>query len=98
MASRATPQEGDENATGKSQGWIRGTTCIRQVEGGGRASAREGSHSLGGHGLLLEGDEGHPQRPLLDPALLLRDPLGQPVLQARVVSDGVLLPADTPPR
>lgn len=65
---------------------------------GGRASAREGSHSLGGHGLLLEGDEGHPQRPLLDPALLLRDPLGQPVLQARVVSDGVLLPADTPPR
>lgn len=54
-------------------------------------------HSLGGHGLLLEGDEGHPQGLVLDPALLLCDPPHELVLHASVVRDGVLLPEDTPP-
>lgn len=54
-------------------------------------------YSLGGHGLLLEGDEGQSQGLVLDPALLLRDPLHQPGLQARVVCNGILLPEDTPP-
>lgn len=54
-------------------------------------------HSLGGHGLLLEGDEGHSQGLVLDPAFLLCDPLHQPVLHARVVGDGVLLLEDTTP-
>lgn len=63
-----------------------------------RSQPRKGlGHSLGGHGLLLEGDEGHPQRLVLDPALLLCDSLCQLVLHARVISNGILLPEDRSP-
>ena len=63
------------------------------------SGGRQGTcpHSLRGHGLFLEGDEGHSQGLVLDPAFLLCDPLHQPVLHARVVGDGVLLPEDTSP-
>lgn len=59
---------------------------------------RESPHSLGGHGLLPEGDEGHSQGLIPDPALLFRDLLQQPVIHAGVVRDGVLLPEDISPQ
>ena len=94
----ATPRGGDADATNKPQRWRSSRTISTREEQQVVWKQRAHMHSLGGHGLLLEGDEGHSQRLVLDPAFLLSNPLHQPVLHARVVGDGVLLSEDTAPR
>lgn len=93
----ATPAEGDGNATNPSGGGPAVPSLSKRDSN--LAGGRQGTcpHSLGGHGLFLEGDEGHSQGLVLDPAFLFCDPLRQPVLHARVVGDGILLPEDTSP-
>lgn len=93
----ATAREGDADATNKPQRWRSSRTISTQEEQQVVWRHRTHPHSLGGHGLLLEGDKGHSQGLVLDPAFLLCDPFHQPVLHARVVGDGVLLSEDTTP-
>lgn len=83
----------------KSQRWRSSSIPSLSKRDSNLAGGRQGTcpHSLGGHGLFLEGDEGHSQGLVLDPAFLFCDPLRQPVLHARVVGDGILLPEDTSP-